>query len=184
LVFTFLIKLKWFGTVSFSVLLRHFDYQIITWVLKMVSVYIWRLKHCKKGLTNVLKNTGLTKECWIKINKYYFHICMYSTGVHFSNVCLFNNAVNSVSFECLLKRPSQTQVCQGQPLVCVPITAQLPSVKFIPLPVTSARCLVQMSATAQAIRIEISCIQQFNVRKFHGCPLKQVTITSFHIFSS
>jgi len=122
----------------------------------------------------------------MQINKYFLHICMYSTGILFSNVCLFNNAVNSVdtvsySFECLLKKRSHRQVCHGQPRVS--ITAQLPSVKLIPQPVTFARCLVKMSAATRAIQIEISCIQQFTVGTFRVCPLNQAITTFFHIFS-
>jgi len=118
---------------------------------------------------------------------YFLHMCMYFTGVHFSNVCLFNNAVNNVdmdsySFECLLQRQSHMQVCQIQPRVS--ITAQLPGVKLIPQPMTSARCMVQMSAATRAIQIEISCIQRFTVGKFRGCPLNQAITTSFNIFSS
>jgi len=131
----------------------------------------------------------LNAECLMQINKYFLHTCMYSTGVHFSNVCLCHNAVNSVdtvsySFECLLNRQSHKHVCQGQPRVCVRVTAQLPNMKLIPQPLTSARCLGQMSSATRAIRIEIYRIQQFTVCKFRGRPLNQAITISVHIFSS
>ena len=105
----------------------------------------------------------LNVECWMQIKKYFLNICMYSTGVHFPSMCLFDNVVNSVdrvvySFECLCKTQSLTQLCQGQLRVRVHITTRLPSVKLIPQQMTSTRCLVQMSAGTWAVQTEISFI--------------------------